>query len=93
MSSMKWNEDFFNELGNSAAVERIVVDAANTVAQRARAIAPVDTGEYAANIKVRTRRTRHRVIAEVVATAEHSLLVESQNGTLARALGALKSRG
>ena len=93
MSSMKWEENYFNELGNSAAVEQIVVDAAKSVAERARSIAPVDTGEYAASIKVRIKRTRHRVVAEIVATAEHSMFVESQSGTLARALGALRSRG
>ncbi|HEY8589610.1 MAG TPA: HK97 gp10 family phage protein [Naasia sp.] len=88
---MKFNNAFFEELGSSPAVEALVVDAANRVAARAKADAPVDTGEYVGKIKVQVHRRRKlRTVALVVATDDKSMIIESRHGTLARALQAVK---
>ncbi|TDW31021.1 HK97 gp10 family phage protein [Cryobacterium psychrophilum] len=83
---MKFNDRYFDELGNSAQVERIVVGAAEDAAGVARSTAPVDSGEYRDSIHVEVDRAAHRVVAKVVASSDHSMLVESQTGNLSRAL-------
>lgn len=90
---MQFNENYFNELGTSPPVEAVVVGTAEQVASVARNTAPVFTGEYKNNIEVRKRRTGHRVVAEVVATSDHSMLVESTTGNLSRALRAVTGGG
>ena len=83
---MMFNDGYFDELGNSAPVERIVVGAAEDAASVARSTAPVDSGEYRDSIHVEVDRAAHRVVAKVVASSDHSMLVESQTGNLSRAL-------
>ena len=85
---MQWNENYFNELGTSAPVVNQLMDKGEEVADNARAFAPVDTGEYAANITVTRRRAAHREIVVVTADVPHAAIVESRNGTLAKALRA-----
>lgn len=86
---MKWNENFFREVLNSAAVTSIVQAKAEAVASAARASAPVDTGAYRASIRVEMVRGKNRVIGKVVAASDHGMVVESKHGTLGRALGAV----
>jgi intein/homing endonuclease len=85
---LKFNESFIPALGNSAAVENIVRAKAEQVANAARTSAPVDTGDYRSSIRVKIVRTRFRTVAKIVADSDHSMLVESKHGTLARALRA-----
>jgi hypothetical protein len=59
---------------------------AEKAAARARASAPVESGEYRAGIRV-VSDTTDRAVERVVATAPHSALIESQTGNLKRALG------
>lgn len=59
---------------------------AEAVAERARATAPVDTGEYRASIHV-VSDTTDRAVERVVADAPHAMIVEANTGNLARALG------
>ncbi|TFC30110.1 HK97 gp10 family phage protein [Cryobacterium sp. MDB1-18-2] len=83
---MKFNESYFDELGNSAPVVALVVQAATDVADAAIASAPVDTGAYRDGIHVEVRRAAHRVVAVIVASAADSMIVEATTGNLARAL-------
>lgn len=83
---MTFNEAYIPGLGKSAGVRAQVVDAAEHVAASARASAPVDSGEYQAEIRVEVSETEYRVVATVVAGAKHSMLVESRTGNLSRAL-------
>lgn len=90
---MKFNDGYFPQLAHSSEVESLVVDAAEQVASAARAGAPVDTGAYRDGIEVRVTQGRSRVVARVVASAEDSMLVESQTGNLARALRSVTRSG
>jgi len=83
---MKFNDAYIPELGKSATVENIVRAKAEQVAATARTSAPVDTGEYRNSIGVQIVHTPFRVVAKVIANSDHSMLVESKYGTLARAL-------
>lgn len=79
------------ELLRDPGVARAVAEAAEKVAAAARASAPVQTGEYRDSIHVDSDnspidgRARSRVIAD----APHALIVESNTGNLARALGSI----
>ena len=91
--AMKWNESFFSKLGHSPEVTALIRGKAESVAARARATAPVDTGEYRDSISVRIRSAATRNVALVVADDEKAMLIESKTGNLARALNAEKSGG
>lgn len=62
-----------------------LVKRAERVAAKARATAPVATGEYRDSITVETDVT-DRVVARVVARDRKSHVIESRTGNLARAL-------
>lgn len=90
---MRFNESCIPILGRSAPVAAIVVDSAEDVATVARLIAPVDSGEYRSKIDVVEEYEGDRVIARVVAGARHSMIVESREGTLVKALNTVGIRG
>ncbi|CAD5999250.1 HK97 gp10 family phage protein [Agreia sp. COWG] len=90
---MKFNASYFDQLGRSSGVRALVTQKAESVAARARAAAPVDTGEYRDGIHVEVSTSAHRVVATVVASSEHSMIVESQTGNLRRALNGGASGG
>lgn len=81
----KFNDQFIDGLSTSAGVEAVVTAAAERVAAKARATAPVDTGAYRDGIVVKKKRQK-RIVAVVTATDEKSMIVESKTGNLARAL-------
>ena len=85
---MKWNENFFDELGNSGPIVDQLMDVGEKVASNARAFAPVDSGEYRNSITVTKRSAAHREVVVVTADVPHAAIVESRNGTLAKALRA-----
>lgn len=72
---------------NSSEVQAALREHAEHVAGRARANAPVESGEYRDGIEVDVQAGRKRAHARVTATAPHSLAVESRTGNLMRALG------
>lgn len=86
----------FGAILRSPGVRDAVVDIADQVADRARALAPVDDGEYKASIAVRVvelgGNDRDRPEAYVVADVAHGAAVEFGNSrtrgrhVLARAL-------
>ena len=88
---MRFNDAFIPGLGKSGPVVAAVVGAANDLAQTVRSTAPVDSGDYVSKVRVEVKYTAHRVVARVVAGAEHSMVVESREGTLARALNSVSS--
>lgn len=80
---------------NSKGVLELLVDGgvraelaryADEVAARARASAPVKTGEYKESI-ARESATTDRAVERVVVRAPHGLVVEARTGNLARAIG------
>jgi hypothetical protein len=85
---MKFNDRYFEELGTSAGVTKLVEGKAESIANRARSTAPVDTGEYRDGIEVETKRARYRNVALVVGTDPKTLLVEAKTANLLRALRA-----
>jgi hypothetical protein len=78
----------FRELLHSAELSAFLEGKAQAVASAARSGAPVDSGEYAESIDVVMDDHPTRVVAHVVATAEHAMVVEANTGNLARALDA-----
>lgn len=91
--SMKWDESYFSRLGHSSGVTALLRRKAESIAARARAAAPVDTGAYRDSITVRIKSSDTRNVALVVAEDHKAMLVESMTGNLARALNAEKLGG
>lgn len=87
VTQIKINRRGAAELLKSPEVRALVRPHAERVAARAKASAPVDSGEYQEKIGVESDTT-DRVVERVVARAAHSLIVEAKTGNLARALGA-----
>jgi hypothetical protein len=90
--SIKFNEAFFQELGQSAGVTGLVMKAAEQVAAAARASAPVDSGDYRDSIHTALKH-QDRSVALVIADDPKTMLIESKTGNLARALKAAKKGG
>lgn len=86
MSTMKWDESFFDRLGTSSQVDAIVGGVAEDAAAIARANAPVDTGAYRDSIRVTKRRSGHRSVFVVTAADPKGMLIESKHGVLVRAM-------
>lgn len=90
---MQFNEQFFDELGRSPAVEQLVTQYAAELAADIITTGPRDTNDYVNGIKVVVKHQK-RVVALVVATDRKSLLLESKGGYMVRALNRKKrSRG
>lgn len=85
-------DDALDEIARSAGVRALVTDSADTVADIARADAPVASGEYRDSIHVEVTQADEGTVATVVADVRHAMIVESREGTLARALGKAASR-
>lgn len=83
---MEFNNAFFDDLGRSPGVRALVDEATERVAGVARK-GPEDSGDYNDGI-VTAGKMQRRYVGLVIATAPHSLLVESKTGNLARALRA-----
>lgn len=83
---MEFNDAYFEQLARSAAVNDLVKSRADAIAARARATAPVDSGDYKGGIVVRKKRASRRDVWLVVGTNWKTLLVESKTGNLVRAL-------
>lgn len=90
--TVKFNNQFFEDLSVSEPVTELVVEAANRVADIARSTAERDTGAYANSIGVSVKHQK-RSVALVTASDPKSLIIESKTGNLARALKAAHKRG
>jgi hypothetical protein len=89
--AFKQNQAGFQKLAHSAGVAKVCKGYADHVASIARASAPVDTGDYEAGIHAVIEDHPSRVTAQVIASDEKSLIIESITGNLARALNQVKS--
>lgn len=65
----------------------LVTNAAEQVAERAKSLAPVETGEYRDSITVEVDEHETRTVAHVGATVPYSGSVEAAHGTMRKALG------
>lgn len=89
---MQFNNAFFDQLGRSAGVTALTLEAAERVAETARESAPVKSGAYKASIKVKLKY-QSRAVALVVATDPKTMLIEAKTGNLARAVKKAGRRG
>ena len=84
---MKFNDGYFEGLLTSPGVEEITMEATERVANRARATAPVNTGDYKRGLKTSKKRQK-RIVGLVQDTDPKTLGVEADTGNLARAVRA-----
>jgi hypothetical protein len=89
---VQFNNAFFDELGRSAGVQALTLEAAERVAAAARSGAPVKTGAYKASIGVKLKY-QSRAVALVIATDPKTMLIEAKTGNLARAVKKAGRRG
>ena len=85
-----FNDSYFDEVLNSAGVQRLCRSKAEQALAIARASAPVDTGAYRAWLAVEAKRSAHRTVYRVVGHDRKTLLVEAKTGNLVRALKAVR---
>lgn len=84
-----FNDSYFDEVLNSAGVQRLCKSKAEQALAIARASAPVDTGAYRDGLAVEAKRSAHRTVYRVVGHDRKTLLVEAKTGNLVRALKAV----
>ncbi|MDR2294688.1 MAG: HK97 gp10 family phage protein [Microbacterium sp.] len=87
---IEWDENFFQTAMRDPRVERLQDNAGETVQAKARASAPVDSGDYRDGIVIEHVDAEYRRVTRVVGTDEKTLLIEAKTGNLARALKAAK---
>ncbi|MEV8336977.1 HK97 gp10 family phage protein [Leucobacter sp. NPDC077196] len=80
------NPAFFESVLRQPGVERIVDESAARALTKAKANAPVDTGEYRDGLHIEHRESRYRRSARVVGSDPKTMLIESKTGNLARSL-------
>lgn len=85
IEAVAFNNAFFEELGRSPGIVSVCDEAAERIAEIARATAPVKTGSYRQLIETRHGRRRGRHASEVVAADPGAVAIEARFGTLARA--------
>ena len=85
IEAVTFNNAFFEELGRSPGIVSVCDEAAERIAEIARATAPVKTGAYRQLIETRHGKRRGRHASEVVAADPGALAIEARFGTLARA--------
>lgn len=90
-SVIKFNDEYFDEILQSAGVQALTRRAADKALAYAKAHAPVDTGAYREGLQIQPIQHAHRTTMMVVGTDPKTLLVESQTGNLSKALKAAKS--
>ena len=74
------------ELLNDPGVRGALTSYAGPILARAKASAPVDTGQYRASLRI-IQTTTDRAVVRVGSSDPKAMLVESRTGNLARAVG------
>lgn len=74
------------ELLNDPGVRGMLTTEASSVLARAKATAPVDTGEYLASLRI-IQDTTDRAVVRVGSSDPKAMVVEARTGNLARAVG------
>ena len=85
IETMSFSNAFFEELGRSPGIVSVCDEAAERIAEIARATAPVKTGAYRQLIEVQHGKRAGRHASEVVAADPGAVSIEAKFGTLARA--------
>ena len=85
IETMSFSNAFFEELGRSPGIVSVCDEAAERIAEIARATAPVKTGAYRNSITTADAPRRGRHITEVIASDPAAVAIEAKFGTLARA--------
>jgi hypothetical protein len=80
------NDAFFEEIGKSAPVVKLLTEKADAAAAAMRSDAPSDTGAYKRGFKVKTRQSRYRTVVIVENEDPKTLLIEAKKGIMVRAL-------
>lgn len=91
-TEVKFDQGFFDTVLKSPGVERLTRQAAERALAKARATAPVDSGDYKKGLKVVRAPRRYRTAYLVEGTDRKTLLIESKTGNLARALKSIGGR-
>lgn len=87
---VEFNPVFFDNIMQSAGVERLTEESAQKVLTIAKATAPVDTGDYREGLHISRRQSRYRRVLRIEGDDAKTLLIESKTGNLARALKAAR---
>lgn len=90
-TEIQFNEKYFEAVLRQPKVEALVDAAADRALARAKASAPVDSGDYRDGLHIEHHESRYRRAARVVGSDEKTMLLESRTGNLARALKAAKA--
>lgn len=90
MTDVQLNDDWFRSILSSPGVQSLCRAKAEAALAQARATAPVKTGAYRNSLKIVPVKHEYRTTYEVVSDCDHALAVESQRGTLARALRSVR---
>ena len=85
IETMSFSNAFFEELGRSPGIVSVCDEAAERIAEIARATAPVKTGAYRQLLETRHGKRKGRHASEVVAADPGAVAIEAKFGTLARA--------
>jgi hypothetical protein len=85
-TEVDFNDDFFDDLGHSAAVVGLCRTAAESALGVMRSTAPEDSGDYKRGFHITTRESAHRTVVVVENNDPKTLLIEAQKGIMARAL-------
>lgn len=81
----RFNEKGMDDLARDPGLARFVMEVTERIAATVRADAPVDSGEYKAGIRT-SMKFQERVVGLVEATDPKSLIIEAQQGVMARAV-------
>lgn len=85
-TELRFDDGYFKSILRSAGVDTLTKSAAERILARAKATAPVDTGDYRRGLQIKKTRGATRDVYLVIGTDWKTLLVESKTGNLARAL-------
>lgn len=84
-TKLKLNHRGIGELLNSDEVGDMLEEKMRPALARAKATAPVDSGDYRDGLHLERIHT-DRVVVRIVGSTDHDLAVEADTGNLARAL-------
>ncbi|MDJ0321660.1 hypothetical protein [Pseudarthrobacter sp. PS3-L1] len=93
MGKTTFNNDFFDRLGHSSGITALLLEKGEQVAANFRANARVDTGEYRNSVVVSVKSAARRNVVLVTAMDDKAMVLESEDGALARALRSVVSGG
>ena len=86
-ANYKPNPAGVREILRSEAMGKVVEDAADIIAERARSIAPVRTGDYRESITVSSDVHESRVASHVGPHVAYGLIIETKTHVMRRSLG------